>query len=784
MIVFSLGIFVAGFIPRLPPEAVVGLFLLLGLLALKIPGLHLAGIFSLGIAWALLRASLLLMELLPPALENRDIWIEGTVAGLPQESEGSRRFLFSQDKRCPQPALHDCDFAELPPLKRQLLLSAYADERVEPGQRWRLKVRLKRPHGFANPGGFDYEAWLLQQGISATGYIRADTDNQLLRDDAGPNFARLRFSFRENYRALFGTESEPVLPRHTGLIHALTIGDRYLISNSQWELFSATGTNHLMVISGLHVGFMALLAYHLLSALMRCSTRFMLRCPAQQAGAIGAMLAAFGYSGLAGFSLPAQRALIMVLVLMGGRLTRRHTLGSNSLALALGLVLLRDPMAVQAIGFWLSFGAVTVLMLQGTELANRAEYIGMSARFLLLCKTQLFLFIGLLPLMLLFFQRTSLLAPLVNPLAIPYVSLLVVPLCLGGLLLTGFAPAVAELLFRLADFLLGFFVQTLEYLVVRTTDLAVMELPALPWWASALLIVCVLGLLLLPGRQKLWAAPGLLTLLLPVAAPMHAGELRLHVLDVGQGLAVVVETASHRLVYDTGPAYSPRFDAGSGVLLPFLRARNIRSIDAIVISHGHDDHAGGLTMLAKRFPAARLLAGEPEKINVDGGAETCRAGQSWHWDDVDFEFLHPDQAFYGANNISCVLKISSGRHAVLLTGDIEALAEQRLLSDPALQTGDGSRLQADILVAPHHGSRSSSGSSFVRAVDPAYVVFSAGYLNAFGHPHPQVTARYRQAQVVMFNTAHDGAVSFAFSAGSLGEPQTWREQRKRWWSGL
>jgi len=640
---------------------------------------------------------------------------------------------------------------------------------VEAGQHWQFKVRLKRPHGFQNPGGFDYEAWLWQRGIRAIGYIRQDTQNQLLQD-AGFSIQQLRQRFRESIMKL--VESHGL--QRQGLLRALSIGERQGLSSQDWALFSATGTTHLMVISGMHLGIVCGCLLLCLSRLLACIPRLCLLMPAQALAACLCIPAVTLYAQIAGFGLPVQRAFVMCSVfLLGMALCRQHS-AQDSYYLALLLVLLNNPLAGFNSGFWLSFAAVAILLFC---MHQRRARPALSTLFL----TQVVIAVALLPFMLLFFQQSSVLAPLVNIPAIPFISLLVVPLCLLSVLLSTFSEPATTTLLILADRLLDVFMLMLQQ-IQSNWPRTLLHLPAVPWWQWTFL-VCV-TLLALRQFRKGHYGMSIVTLLLslagflPLKSEIPEGHIRLDILDVGQGLAVLVQTRTHTLLYDTGPLYSPDFDAGSGIILPFMRSQNISKLDRVIVSHGDLDHRGGLEMIQQAFPLAKYLTSKPESLNLSSLVRPCRAGTQWQWDGVDFQILHPDGRFYSDNNSSCVLLLSNGHFSVLLPGDIENQVERLLVSQ---QT----HLQADILVAAHHGSRTSSGPAFVRAVSPQYVIFSSGYLNAFNHPHPQVVKLYTNSGTIGLNTTETGTLHWDLpNSGELPVPQRYREQKAGFWTRL
>tara|TARA_R110000824_G_scaffold288508_3_gene476718 strand:- start:37188 stop:39572 length:2385 start_codon:yes stop_codon:yes gene_type:complete len=786
MIAFSLGIFLGGLSPSLPASHYYPLLLIPALLACLRPAqfsqglqglfskLRLLSAFCLGLLWFLYWADSNLNLLLPKALERQDIWLKGTIVSLPEIDTNNIRFDFKVAQTCSQAVFNECEFSGNLLARQVVQLRLYESVDIRPGQQWQFKVRLKRPHGFLNPGGFDYEAWLWQKGIRATGYVRSDEENRLLETSSNTLFLNLRYQFLQTLSRLFPKQSLP----YSGLILALGIGDRRGISDQQWQLFSATGTNHLMVISGMHVGFVALLIFQLVQFIIKRVTWLILYIPAQRLAALLALGAAYFYAAMAGFALPAQRAFIMIAAFMLGQCCCRHTNASNSYCLALALVLLINPLAPVSSGFWLSFVAVAVLIF-----FVRTDYQqgrkGILNTMLLLLKTQVFVFLGLLPFMLWQFQQSSISAPLVNLLAIPYITLLVIPLCLLILFLSFFSDQAVLLLGYLVSRLFDLFIRALDYLNKLWPE-ALLALPALNvwlWWC--LLATLTLCLFSLSARARLvYLLPAmlcLLPLLLSSSRELNFAEFELHILDVGQGLAVVLRTREHVLLYDLGPAYSNNFNAGEGVILPFLRANNIRQPDRIMVSHADNDHAGGLPALLNSFPQADYFASDLTQFPAATQASLCRSGQVWSWDGVDFEVLHPDREGYSRNNASCVLKVSNGSHSVLLTGDIEAGIERRLLNS-------GAGLDAEILLAPHHGSRTSSSPAFIQAISPEYVVFSSGYLNQFRHPHPDIVNLYTNSGTIALSTAETGSISWLLDPeGPLSEPALYRQEHKRFW---
>lgn len=735
-------------------------------------GLLLCACALLGFAWAAWRAECRLADELPAAWEMRDIRVVGVVAALPQRFERGERFAFDVESvetpgaRVPERIFlswyHGWDAAD----EDAADAAGRAAQALHPGERWRFTVRLKRPHGNANPHGFDYEAWLLERGIRATGTVRSRAGATRLDDFVWrPGYAveRLRDALRERFLAEL-----PEAP-YAGVLIALAIGDQRAIPAAQWQMFSRTGVTHLVSISGLHVTMVAALCAALVNALWRRSERLMLRLPAQQAAVAAGWLAALAYALLAGFEVPAQRTVYMLSVVALALYAGRNLGAVRTLLLALLAVLVPDPWAVLATGFWLSFGAVAVLFFVGTaRLGEQGGEAGGLRRWRAGLRqwgaAQWAVTVGGLPLLLLFFQQFSLVSPLANAVAIPVVSFVVTPLALVYALLPW--PPLLHfdhwLLARLMD-LLGWL-----------SGWPVWQQPAPPWWAVPLALAGVGWLLLPRGFPARWLG---LCLMVPALAAVPArppaGAAWIDVLDVGQGLAVLVRTAEHTLLYDTGPRYGAETDAGQRVVAPFLRAAGVARLDALVVSHRDTDHAGGLEAVRAHGPIARFLTSIPGI-----GAEPCAAGQSWEWDGVRFAILHPAERDYAdkakrPNGMSCVLRVWNGAGAVLLAGDIEAADERALIARA------GGQLRSDVLVVPHHGGRGSSSPEFVAAVAPREAVFSAGYRNAFGHPRADVLARYAGSR--HWRTDRDGAVRAVLAADAPADVSAWRDERKRYW---
>lgn len=774
-IAFSLGVILCGFVPQIPSIFIILAFLTGSIALQRWPRLRAVGAFGLGCCWLLLYARHSLAELWPLALETEDVWVHGVVWSLPQPTERALRFEFRIDEVCTAAVPSRCDFAALPAVRKKVLISLYQPLDIVPGQRWQLQLRLRRPHGFANPGSFDYEAWLMQKQLRATGYVRQHSANQLLAADSGERrFTRLRAALIAKLAEVGAGQL-----RYEHLIRALTVGDHYGISEAEWTLFRETGTVHLIVISGLHVGLIALVLYRLGLWLGTRVAGLALRYPAPQFAAVLALCGAWAYSGLAGFSLPVQRAFVMAAVLLAGRLFRRQTAALQALCLALALILVLDPLAPQNAGFWLSYCAVAVLLLAATSPQPNPEENPPSwlVRTALELRTQWVVCLGLLPVMLVFFQQISVAAPLVNMAAIPWTGLLIVPLCLLAAVLLWVWPWGSNHLLQLADWLLHLFIEALRWWVA-ISPLDLLQLPALSVPLQMLLCGLVLAALLAPRRWLRFAVLPLIPLVfLWPRGGLADGQLRLTVLDVGQGLAIVISTANHHLLYDAGPWFSTRFDAGSDVVVPYLRQQNIRRLDRVLISHPDADHAGGLAGVAAAFPDALYLGSDPSIFPATLRSEACRRGQQWHWDGSDFALLHPDGGIYTRNDGSCVLEIRTPHVVLLLPGDIERGVETLLL-----RRGDARK--ATVLVAPHHGSRTSSSPAFVATLAPEVVVYASGYRNRFNHPVPEVVARYGMLGSSQLLTSSSGAVTVDVDPDGTLVITEQRRSRRRFWSPL
>ncbi len=743
---------------------------------------------AIGIGWAGLFAQVRMSETLPAALEGRDLQVIGVVDSLPDAVASGVRFRLRVDSA----HLPDGEKVNIPEL---LSVGWYADDAqnpptVRPGQRWEFTLRLRLPHGHANPDGFDYEAWLLTEGVRATGYVRPGA--QKMRDEFVPGLANSIGRARDTLRARL----QHALPdaEYAGVIIALVIGDQRSVSQSDWEVFNRTGIGHLVSISGLHITMIAALFGGLARWLWRHSfftrANLPLILPAQKVGAAAGLLAALVYVALAGFGIPAQRTLLMLAVVSVALWLSRIASVSHVLCLSISVVLLCDPWAVLWPGFWLSFVAIACILYAsvGRTTAEKGEWnitetaTGSATGFrswlgqslAAATRTQYAVTLGLVPLTMALFGQVSLIGPLANAIAIPLVSFVITPLSLVG----SIAPAPLSVwCLQFAHALVSALAQCLQWL--SETSFAVWQAPRPDAMSVGLAMAGTLWLLAPRGWPLRWV--GVLAWLpMVLARPATPTQgFWLTAFDIGQGNALLIETANHRLLYDTGPAYSGDSDGATRVLLPFLRARGIAQLDGLIISHSDNDHAGGAASVIGGIPIHWASSSLPEDhalLRQMPSHTACRAGQRWNWDGVQFEMLHPDEHYGNAdhpNARSCTLRIRYREHAVLLTGDIEAPQERALLARAYDQ------LSASVLLAPHHGSGTSSTPEFLTAVSPQLALFQVGYRNRYRHPKAEVLERYLQRGIRTLRSDRDGAVRI--TVGDNITFSTYRCERRRYW---
>ncbi|KOX64315.1 competence protein ComEC [Pseudomonas psychrophila] len=735
MFALATGLMALRFLPALPSP---GWLLVMLMAALLILAMRLwpVGLFVLGLTWACAQGQRALDDRLPVALDGRTLWVEGRVIGLPQQTETSVRFEL-QGARSRHGAL-----------PATIRLSWYGGLPVNSGEHWRLAVTLKRPKGLLNPQSFDYQAWLLAQRIGATGVVK---EGQLLaaashawRDGLRQRLLRIDGNGRESWLA------------------ALVMGDGSGLNRDDWTLLQATGTVHLLVISGQHIGLFAGLIYGLVALLARYGLwpGYLPWLP----WACGlAFAGATGYGMLAGFEVPVQRACVMLGLVLIWRLRFRHLGVWLPFLLALNAVLIVEPLASLMPGFWLSFSAVAVLIYTFSGRLGAWDWRGVWLR------PHGLIALGLFPMLWILGLPISLTGPLANLIAVPWISLLVLPTALLGTLMLP-VPWLGESLLWLSGGLLDLLINGLALLADVVTPWLPAVVPIYIWLLSALGAL----ILLLPAGVALRPLGWPLVLLAVFTPREHIphGEVEVLQLDVGQGLAIVLRTRNHTLLYDAGPKVRD-FDQGERVVVPVLRSLGVGELDVMLLSHADSDHAGGALAVQRSMNVARVLGGDVSGLPKQLRAQPCANGESWVWDGVRFSLWQWPGAS-DSNQKSCVLQVQARDERLLLTGDIDAHAERALLRSPLA-------VPTRWLQSPHHGSKTSSSMAFLKALVPERVLVSRGHGNNFGHPHPQVMSRYQALGVQVWDSAEQGAVWFRL--GASGKVQSMAGQRRFWRDG-
>lgn len=714
---------------------------LLAALALASVGLccrksRLAGFFLLGLSLVWISSRAVILDRLSPELQGQTLVLVARVLDFPDARSEPLRFVVATDKG-----------SELPARIRLSWYDAAAVPKI--GETWQLQVRLRRPRGFSNPARFDYEHWLFRKRIGATGYVVNGEANVQKSDIAVDRLSALRQRLVDRMTTLLGHNDA------TAVLMAVTVGATQEISKSQWERYAASGTSHVMAISGMNIAMAAggayVLAWLILSAFCR-------RTNIRDLAALAAVATAILYAEISGFAIPARRAMLMALLVMTAGLLRRQLFASRLFAICCMIVMVTDPLAIHAPGFKLSFAAVAILFWSARQQGGAAACDRSSVPRKIvygitrLTALQFALLLGLLPLTALLFGRIAWLAPLVNMLVLPVFDLVTVPASLLGLLLDGPFQFAGDWLLRIA----WYSVRLTLWLIARVAD----------WPPAQLHIAGIAGPMLLvallpaawavlppgfPGRRLAWVAAIAAVLHNPPAPPPDCLELT--ALDVGQGLSLVLRTHTRTIVYDTGPSFRSGSDTGALVVVPYLRMIAANRVDLLVVSHADRDHAGGVGSLLEAIDVSEIIVGE-RLTDVDRRQVHCRRGQAWLWDGVRFAFMHPgDVSRTTDNNASCVLEIAVGRYKLLLTGDIEALVEDDLVQNGAVTP-------VDIVVVPHHGSRTSSSSRFVASLNPEVAIVSAGFDNRWRLPKEDVVLRWQAVGARVLNTATSGAIRY------------------------
>ena len=722
------------------------------------PRLRLAGACLLGFILMWNAAQNHIDDRLDPSWQNQALTIDAYIIDFPVYASDTLRFFAAPVDR--------------PDLPRRLRMSWYQPPDLpSAGELWRLQVKLRRPHGYANPHSFDYEGWLFRKGIGATGYVLDDGENQQLRALPAGLISRIRGHFVARVAALLPDDDA------AAVLMAIGVGARHKITREQWDRYAASGTSHLMAISGLHIGLAAGSIFLLCRVML---APFCTRRNVRDLAALVAILAAGAYAMVSGMAVPAQRALLMALVIAFALAFRRRIPIGAMLAIPGLVIFLFDPIAILLPGFMLSFAAVGILYVCGQQYFRQMVFrVGQFAAPIAtntrrLVYLQFALLAGLFPLTVFVFDRVAIAAPLVNLLALPIFNFFTVPLCLFGMLLDGPLQAAGDTLLRWAYESIRIVLMLVKFVAERP-QLRI----SIPAFGSAFALVAVLPLLHVilpvgwPGRRLAWIA--IVAVLLYKPPPPPAGCLDYSVLDVGQGLAVVLRTRQHVLLYDTGPAFRSGTNTADLVIMPFLQNVGVERLDKLIVSHADQDHAGGLKSLLRKYETDQVLVGEAVEQSQTPQIQ-CTAGVHWTWDEVRFEILHPrNSSAWEGNNRSCVVLVSIGSTRLLLTGDIEAPVETLLVHASGLT-------RADIVLVPHHGSATSSSSPFVAALQPALAVVSAGFGNRWGMPRADVVQRWEHAGASVLNTAMEGAISQRIcSSGGVGPVHRARVDSRKYW---
>ena len=775
----------------------------------------------LGFSWSAYLTHERLQRSLNSELEGVDLLVTGIVDGLPSQNTEGIRFsvqvesveLEASEQQAQYPTDHlQTDNQVTPKLidtatfPKRLSLGWYAGwggkvqlPEIKPGQRWSLPVRLKKPHGLMNPHGFDFERWMFQQDLGANGSVRAGSKGlprawkPKLLDEFSASFKTYveltRWHLRERIKA-----GAPDGATYVGVLIALVMGEQNAIAQSDWRVFNATGIGHLISISGLHVTMLAGMAAALANRLWR--TRSLpLFCSAQKVGALSGFIVALIYTWLAGFQIPAQRTMYMVGVVAIAMWTGRMTRSFDIWWWALFVVLFLDPWAAYTPGFWLSFGAVAAILFAMPSEDGLSE-CGYSKKqkwwqsFIEASRVQAVVTIALLPLTLFWFSQVSIVSPLANAFAIPLISFIVTPFAMLGAVLP---QPINEWSLWIAHTCMEGVAWFLKPMASWFWSVAHLKQPDL--WVMALSTVGVIlairpGALLATYKTRLLGLLCCVPLLFSQTSNLSDGEFRVTVLDIGQGTAVLIETAQHRMLYDTGPKTSPESDAGERNVLPFLRGQGIAYIDRLAISHKDTDHVGGGLSLMKEIRFGDLLGTLPEwhfllkraKI-LNMPALPCQTGQEWWWDGVLFKVWHPqsDMTFASRehsgkpNALSCVIEVRNQAYSFWLTGDVERGGELSI-SDNYIPLPD---LMA-VMLMPHHGSATSSAPIFLDAITPRWAVVQAGYRNRYRHPNDKVVQRYIAREIPILETVKTGAQIWEFKDHSHTQSY-WRDLQRRTW---
>ncbi|WP_231591662.1 DNA internalization-related competence protein ComEC/Rec2 [Cellvibrio sp. pealriver] len=791
LLLFSLSVIICSVLPALPPLWCLLILLPAACLLRWRYGSYCLALL-LGCGWGIYSGHKLLAMQLADEWVGQDLLVSGSIQGLPEKDERRVRFNFRVT------AVSTASGTSIPiasfPQKLQLSWYQYRRDQqsiaipeILIADQWQLRVRLKRPRGFVNPAGFDYQAWLLRQGIGATGYVVEHTQNHRMLNSDSP-FLWDDWIDQQRYEL-----QQWIVDRshssERGILVALLIGDSALVEKDQWLRMQQTGTSHLIAISGLHVGFLAIFGFYIGLWLGKCIQLLWHSCPSLMIAWLCAIGCAGFYSALAGFNIPTIRTLIMLALFYSACLWRRSVRVVDIFCFALAIVVVLDPLAVFDMGFWLSFGAVALLLFyfsgRRVNKPDASQWHGYSVGNVLsgFIRSQWVMFIGLIVPLSLLVSSISLVAPLANAIAIPLITFFVVPLLLVG-------AALKDSALWLSNFLLGSSGTALEWLsfvLQKILDITGDYASPIVAFSPALSLLIGLGCLVLLMPKGLfpggigWGALAIGATLSFMLEQPNRPDLKVSIMDVGQGTAVIVQVKDKVLLYDTGPKFTDSFDAGSAILAPYLYSQGVTHVDVLVVSHSDMDHAGGMSGLLEKVSAEKILLSEILKFDANKhmppSVFNCHGEPAWTWGGVTFEFLPLVISSYTSdNNKSCVLLIRYGDQYVLLPGDIETRVENQLLDEQKIPQN------LTLLLAAHHGSRTSSGVRFVNFTKPEYVVYSAGYRSQHGHPHPTIQERFQIQQSRGFNTAESGALIFEWYKNHQSPViREYRKIQRRYW---
>lgn len=739
-------------------------------------------VFILGVVWASSFALWRLSDALPVEWEREEVVVVGVVADVPEVNQARERFRFNVEKVITPEAIipshiglnlykNTYSYQRKPYEEDQGLA---IEQQFNAGERWQISVKLKRPHGTLNPHGFDFGAWAMSENLRATGSVRIKSGVQKLDDLVWqPKYLIARFRATIKVQIKNALASKP----YAGVIQALVIGDDSAIGAQTWQVLLRTGVTHLMSISGLHITMLSGLAFGLMYAIWRRMPTLVVRLPARKAATLAGVIIACLYAFIAGFSVPTQRTFYMLMVFGAALWSGRQLSIAQVLAIALLVVVLIDPWAVNAPGFWLSFGAVALISFALNGRVSEPHWLVSAV------KTQWAVTIGMLPMLLMMFNQASIISPVANAIAIPVVSFIVTPLALLGSFLS------IDFILNLSHIILDWLMRVLVWL--DALPLSMWQQHAPPTWTLLPALLGALILLLPRGIPlKVFGLAAFTPMLFIIPARPALGDMKVTVLDVGQGLSVHVQTAKHDLIYDAGPKYNREADSGMRIIVPHLQGEGVKQLDGLVISHDDNDHSGGAASIMRMMPTTWLMSSFDYMGPSTQSTERliCTAGKQWVWDEVTFDVIYPTLTHVRSekvkdNNKSCVIKVTSAAGSLLLTGDIQKPAERYLLENVELGI-----LDSDVMTVPHHGSKTSSSIAFLNAVSPKISIATAGYLNRFGHPKPTIVERYQALESQIYQSAVHGAVIIDFKQQSLGSPNakeitlnTWASIYQRYW---